>query len=155
MYKTDLQRHQQTLTFYIREAQIYTARIPIRITIPHNMLHLIVDSFDQPVRKFLDSNMVSLSSLFSGLRIGTAEENFEKYSVPLHSSHYRAEKGPQWFLQSPGSYVLSSAYIIMTIRQIEYSHSFLSALFGQLLPSQQPMQWATSHCVVRVLDHHH
>jgi len=76
MYKTDLQCHKQTLTFYIREAQIYTARISIRITIPHNMLHLIIDSFDQPVRKFLDSSVVSLSSLFSGLRIETGEEKF-------------------------------------------------------------------------------
>ena len=55
-----LQRHQETLTLYVRKAEVDTSRKPVGIAIPNDMLHPLIDSVDEPLRKLCDPSMISL-----------------------------------------------------------------------------------------------
>jgi hypothetical protein len=55
-----LQCHQETLTLYVGKAEIDTSGEPLRVAIPNDMLHPLIDTVDEPLRKFCDPGMISL-----------------------------------------------------------------------------------------------
>jgi len=57
---TNLESHEKTLAFNVRETQIHTPRIPIWITISRNMLHLRGYPSDKPIGERLDMCIVKL-----------------------------------------------------------------------------------------------
>lgn len=46
----NLECHEQTFTLNIREAQVNTTRVSVRVTIAHDVFHFVVDALDQMVR---------------------------------------------------------------------------------------------------------
>src|SRR4051794_27263381 len=55
-----LQGHEQRLSFHVCETQVDTTRVSVRITVPHYVLDLCVDTVDQSIAKGDDTNMVGL-----------------------------------------------------------------------------------------------
>ena len=56
-----LQRHQETLTLYVGKAEIDTSGKPLRVAIPNDVLHPLIDTVDEPLRKFCEPDMISLN----------------------------------------------------------------------------------------------
>lgn len=56
----DLERHEKTLAFDIREAQVNAAWVSIRVTVPHDHVNLCVQAIYKAVRQCLDVIVIDL-----------------------------------------------------------------------------------------------
>ena len=88
MDRTDLQRHQQALSFDVGKAEVYAARVTVRISVAYDMRDLGVDLGDETVRQMLDPRMISLrSNKVSAYSSAGCGDPISKCldSVPLHA----------------------------------------------------------------------
>lgn len=57
---TYLERHEKTLAFDIREAQVNAAWVSIRVAVPHDHVNLCVEAIHKTVRQCLDVIVIDL-----------------------------------------------------------------------------------------------
>lgn len=83
---THLQRHQEALALYVGKAEVDTSGEPVGITIPNDMLHPLVDSVDEPLRKLGDPGMVSLRRVSKTQGMHNEEIKRMSLSTPARKS---------------------------------------------------------------------
>ena len=59
-FRTYLQRHQQTFTLHVGEAEVDTSRVTVGVAVPDDVRDTRVDAVDEAVGQLLHAGVISL-----------------------------------------------------------------------------------------------